>query len=89
MEENFRIIQEIMILAIKLDQTQELTIGAEYHSASSKLTISVCTDRNTTFNDGLTRNWWVSVKNTELLRTVLKELKSLENPIEESDFLGD
>lgn len=89
MDENLKIIQEILILAIKLDQTQDLAIGAEYHSASGKLTISICTARNTTFNDGLTRNWWVSVKNKELLGTVLNELKALENPIEETDFLGD
>ncbi|NRT88132.1 hypothetical protein [Clostridium beijerinckii] len=88
MEENLKIIQEILILTIKLDQSQNLAIEAEYHSASSKLTISVCSDRNTTFNDGLTRKWWVSVKNKELLETVLKELKSLENPIEDDDFLG-
>jgi len=89
MEENLKIVQEIIVLVIKLDQSQNLAIEAEYHSASSKLTVSVCTNRNTTFNDGLTRKWWVSVKNKELLETVLKELRALDNPIVDDDFLGD
>lgn len=93
MDENLELIEEIMLLGIKLDRTQDLAIEFDYHSASGKLTVSVCTERNTTFNDGLTRKWWVSVKNIELLKTVLNELKSLREPTKESaiedDFLGE
>ena len=75
MEENLKIIQEIMMLGIKFNQQQSMSIEFDFHSASNKLTVSIC------------RKWWVSVKNTEMLKEVLKEIKSLETPIE--DFLGD
>lgn len=91
MDENLEIIQKIMLLGIKLDKTQDLAIEFYYHSASGKLTVSVCTNRNVTFNDGMTIKWWISVKNTELLKVVLKELESLESTEEsalEEDFLG-
>ena len=88
MEDNLRIIQEIMILGIKLNQQQRMSIEFDFHSASNKLTIAVCTNPNPTFNDELTRKWWVSVKNTEMLKAVLEELKGLEVPMDE-DFLGE
>ncbi|KOF56642.1 MULTISPECIES: hypothetical protein [Clostridium] len=94
MNENLEIIKAIMTEAIKIDITGKQDIEFNYHSASKKLTISVCTDAtNPTFNDGLTRSWHVSVKNTELLKAVLKELQNIEVPAEESskevnDFLG-
>lgn len=87
MEENLKIIQEIMMLGIKLNQQRRMSIEFDFHSASNKLTISICTNPNPTFNDELIRRWWVSVKNTEMLKAVLKEIKNLEIPIE--DFLGD
>ncbi|MFR1378868.1 MAG: hypothetical protein ACLSTJ_07910 [Clostridium neonatale] len=87
MEENLKIIQEIMLRAIQVNQQQNMSVEFDFHSASNKLTISICTNPNPTFNDELTRRWWVSVKNTEMLKEVLKEIKSLETPIE--DFLGD
>ena len=87
MDENLKIIQEIMLLSIKFNQQQSMSIEFDFHSASNKLTVSICTNPNPTFNDELTRKWWVSVKNTEMLKEVLKEIKSLETPIE--DFLGD
>lgn len=92
MDENLEIIQKIMLLGIKLDTTQSQAIEFDYHSASGKLTVSVCTERNTTFNDGMTRKWWISVKNTELLKKVLEELESLDSAKEsaiEDDFLGE
>lgn len=94
MDENLNIIQQIMLLAIKMDQVQHNSIEFNYHSSSKKLTISVCTDGNPTFNDGLTRSWWISVKNTELLKVVLSELKNLNTLTTEDkdnrldDFLG-
>lgn len=94
MNENLEIIKAIMTEAIKIDVTGKQDIEVNYHSGSKKLTISVCTDAaNPTFNDGLTRSWHVSVKNTELLKAVLKELQNIEVPAEESskevnDFLG-
>ncbi|AKA68505.1 hypothetical protein [Clostridium scatologenes] len=91
MEDNLNIIQQIMLQVIKLDQTQSGSFEFEYHSNSKKLNISVCTDTNPTFNDGLTRRWWISVKNTELLKVVLEELKKLEIATPENqidDFLG-
>lgn len=88
MEENLKVIQEIMLLCIKLDHEQQTPIEFNYHSASSKLTVSICTNPNPTFNDELTRKWWVSVKNIEMLKAVLEELKRLEIPMDE-DFLGD
>ena len=87
MEENLKIIQEIMLRAIQVNQQQNMSVEFDFHSASNKFTISICTNPNPTFNDELTRRWWVSVKNTKMLKEVLKEIKSLEIPIE--DFLGD
>lgn len=88
MQENLKIIQDIIGLSIKISQTQNMPIRCEYHSASSKLSVSICTEGNPTFNDGLTRSWWVSVKNTEMLKTVLEELKALDKSDDEDDFLG-
>lgn len=95
MNENLEIIKAIMTEAIKLDVTGKQDIEFNYHSASKKITISICTDAaNPTFNDGLTRSWHVSVKNTELLKAVLKELQNIEVPSEDivkeevNDFLG-
>lgn len=95
MDENLEIIKAIMTEAIKIDVTGKQDIEVNYHSASKKLTISVCTDAaNPTFNDGLTRSWHVSVKNTELLNAVLKELQNIEAPTQDivkeevKDFLG-
>lgn len=94
MNKNLEIIKAIMTEAIKIDVTGKQDIEFNYHSASKKITISVCTDAaNPTFNDGLTRSWRVSVKNTELLNAVLKELQNIEVPAEDpakkvNDFLG-
>jgi len=94
MNKNLEIIKAIMTEAIKIDVTGKQDVEVNYHSASKKLTISVCTDAdNPTFNDGLTRSWHVSVKNTELLNAVLQELQNIEVPEEDSnkevkDFLG-
>lgn len=93
MEENLNLIQQIMLQVIKLDQMQSGSFEFEYHSNSKKLNISICTDGNPTFNDGLTRSWWVSLKNTELLKMVLNELKNLDATTGDTDkqiddFLG-
>lgn len=93
MDENLNIIQQIMLRVIKLDQMKSGSFEFEYHSASEKLNVSICTDKNPTFNDGLTRNWWISVKNTQLLNKVLEELKNIETSTEDpskevNDFLG-
>lgn len=93
MDENLNIIQQIMLRVIKLDQMKSGSFEFEYHSASEKLNVSICTDENPTFNDGLTRRWWISVKNTQLLNKVLEELKNIEVSTEDpnkevNDFLG-
>lgn len=91
--ENLKIIQEIFTEAIRLDVTSKSTAWLDYHNASGKLQVNLAYKGNAAFYDGLTRSWNVSVRNKELLITVLKELQSLQPTTEEStneedDFLG-
>lgn len=90
--ENLKIIQEIFTEAIRIDVTSESTAWLDYHNASGKLQVNLAYKGNAAFYDGLTRSWNVSVRNKDLLITVLKELRSLqpsvEDPVNEDDFLG-
>ena len=66
MEENLKIIQEIMMLGIKLNQQRRMSIelisiqqviSLPYQSVLIPIQLLI---------DELTRRWWVSVKNTEM-----------------------
>lgn len=90
-EENLKIVQQIMIEAIRLNVTGKQETRFSYYNASGKLEISLAYSGNAAFYDGLTRTWNVSIRNKELLNAVLEELKSLQPPLEdqvEDDFLG-
>lgn len=88
MDKNLEIIQQIFQEAIRLDCMQNQNIEVNYHSASKRLRVEIEYQGNSTFYDGLTRSYSVSVKNTELLSKVLNEIKELEIPVDD-DFLGD
>ncbi|WP_061342906.1 hypothetical protein [Clostridium botulinum] len=88
MDKNLEIIQQIFQEAIRLDCTQDQNIEVNYYSGSKRLRVEIAYQGNPTFNDGLTRSYSVSVKNTELLGKVLSEVKELEIPVDD-DFLGD
>ncbi|MBN1070468.1 MULTISPECIES: hypothetical protein [Clostridium] len=87
MDKNLEIIQQIFQEAIRLDCLQDQNIEVNYHSGSKRLRVEIAYQGNPTFNDGLTRSYSVSVKNSDLLNKVLCEIKALE--IIDDDLLGD
>ncbi len=87
MDKNLEIIQQIFQEAIRLDCTQDQNIEVNYHSGSKRLRVEIAYQGNPTFNDGLTRSYSVSVKNSDLLNKVLCEIKALEITTDD-DFLG-
>ncbi len=88
MDENLEIIQQIFQEAIRLDCLQDQNIEVNYHSASKRLRVQIEHQGNSTFYDGLTRSYSVSVINSDLLNKVLCEIKALEITTDD-DFLGD
>lgn len=92
-KENLEIVQAIFTESIKLDITGTQSVGVSYHSGTQRLEVNISYNGNSIFHDGLTRAWVVSVKNKELLSTVLKELQNISEKkedltTEEDDFLG-
>lgn len=88
MDKNLEIIQQIFQEAIRLDCMQNQNIEVNYHSASKRLRVEIEYQGNSTFYDGLTRSYSISVNNSDLLNKVLQEIKSLEIN-DDNDFLGD
>ncbi|WP_252247422.1 hypothetical protein [Clostridium sp. ZBS4] len=87
MDKNLEIIQQIFQEAIRLDCLQDQNIEVNYHSASKRLRVEIEYQGNPLFNDGLSRSYSVSVKNSDLLNKVLYEIKALQ--IIDDDLLGD
>jgi hypothetical protein len=85
MEENLKIVQDIMLKAIKITTTQKQDVSFEFLPLTTNLAISIYFKGKSSRN-GLTKSWSIDVKESDLLVEVLKDLQSIE--IIEDDFLG-
>lgn len=91
MEKNLKLVQDIMLKAIKITTTQEQDVSFEFYPMTSTLSISIYF--NGKCSNGLTKSWSVNVKESECLDEVLKDLNVIdetkEKAIVEDDFLGE
>jgi hypothetical protein len=93
MEENLKIIQEIMSKGIQInnDVENKAQIRFEFYPSTKVFHIDIYV--NGKCNNGLTKSWSVNTTDKESLEIVRKDLFELELPKSETqldnDFLGD
>lgn len=87
--EGYEILKEIIAVSIKVSTTTSNRVGIDYFSGTNVLVIKIeFNGPHNQFSDGLTKTWSVKVANVDMLKVVINELKVLEVPDVEDDFLG-
>lgn len=91
MDENLKLVQEIMLKAIKVTTTQKQDVSFEFYPLTGTLTIAIYFKGKC--GAGLTKTWNVNVKDPGYLDEVLKDLNSMDEDTKEAvnddDFLGE
>lgn len=85
MEDNLKLLQDIMVKAIKITTTQKQKVAFEFFPGIKVLSISIIVGQCNC--NELRRSWSVDVTKTELLQEILEDLKNLEEK-QLDDFLG-
>lgn len=85
MDKNMQLVQDIMIQAIKINNTQKPDVRFEFFPLTKVLRIDIYI--NGKCGDGLTKSWSVKTTDTDSLKEVLNDLNAIDKAIEE-DFLG-
>lgn len=79
MDEWYEILKELLATAINVSVSTNNRVEFNFMPAIQVLRISIeFKGPVNQFNDGLTKRWSVKVKNTNMLKVVLSELKQLE-----------
>lgn len=90
MDENIQLVQDIMIRAIKINNTQKPDVYFEFYPLTKILKVEL--HINGKYGDGLTKSWSVRTTDIDSLNEVLKDLNAIDKTedkvIEEEDFLG-
>ena len=90
MDKNIQLVQEIMIQAININNTQKPDAHFEFYPLTKALHIDLYI--NGKCGEGLTKSWHVRTTDTDSLNEVLKDLNAIDKTedkvIEEEDFLG-
>lgn len=89
MDEWYEILKELLATAINVSVSTNNKVEFNFMPTIKVLCISIeFNGPHNQYNDGLTKTWSVKVKNTDMLKVVLDELKQLE--VDEAQlFLGD
>lgn len=83
MEENYQILQEVLLAAMKFTVEGTLKSSWDFYGDSKSLYISI------DFLDGLTKSWKIKIENKVALEQVLRELKSIDSSSNIDEFLGE
>lgn len=89
MDENIQLVQDIMIQAIKINNTQKPDVRFDFYPLTKVLRIDIYINGKS--GDGLTKSWSVRTTDIDSLKEVLKDLKAIdetEDKAVEEDFLG-
>lgn len=90
MEENIQLVQDIMVQAIKINNTQKPDVRFDFYPLTKVLRIDIYINGKT--GDGLTKSWSVRTTDIDSLKEVLKDLNAIDETknqaVEEDDFLG-
>lgn len=93
MEENLKIIQEIMLNAIRINNDVQLNANTRFEFYPLTKVFSIDIYVNGKSSEGLTKSWKVNTTDKECLEIVKKDLENLElsriEVLKEDDFLGD
>lgn len=89
MDKNLQLVQDIMVQAIKINNTQKPDVRFDFYPLTKVLRIDIYINGKT--GDGLTKSWSVRTTDTDSLNEVLKDLNAIDetkNQAVEEDFLG-
>ena len=89
MDENIELVQDIMVQAIRINNTQKPDVRFEFFPLTKVFRIDIYV--NGKCGDGLTKSWSVKTTDIDSLKEVLKDLKAIdetEDKAVEEDFLG-
>lgn len=89
MDENMQLVQDIMLQAININNTQKPDIHFDFYPLTKALIIDLYI--NGKCGDGLTKTWRVKTTDVDSLKEVLKDLNAIDetkNQVIEDDFLG-
>jgi hypothetical protein len=89
MDENIQLVQDIMLQAIKINNTQKPDIRFEFFPLTKVLRIDIYI--NGKCGDGLTKSWSVKTTDVSSLNEVIKDLNAIDETEDkeiEEDFLG-
>lgn len=90
MGENMQLVQDIMVQAININNTQKPDVRFEFYPLTKVLRIDIYINGKS--GDGLTKSWSVRTTDIDSLKEVLKDLTAIDETkneaVEEDDFLG-
>lgn len=91
MEENLKLVQDILSRAIQITVTQKQDVSWEFYALSKTLSISIAFNGECEL--GLVKTYSVKVEDTKCLEMIQKELMHIQiNDMDcnlDDDFLGD
>ncbi|MBB6716339.1 hypothetical protein [Clostridium gasigenes] len=87
MGEGYEVLKELLAVAINVSVSTRHRVGYTFIPGLDVLVISIeFSEPHHQFHEGLKKTWEVKVKNTDMLKVVLDEIKQLEEPVKD-DFL--